>query len=228
MIENELKSEGECKYCKEMVAHNKITTHFTKHLKEIAKAKTTAKQSAHLVISAGPYFLHVLISADTALEELDQFLRKIWLECCGHLSSFSYERWGDEMEMDTEIVDAFSFKNKLEYCYDFGTSTELTISLKNIYAIETEELVLLSRNEPLKILCSKCNKNIATSICSVHLYDGEGYLCKDCEKTHKKECEDYADYAKMKLVNSPRVGDCAYEGGFIDKKRDGVYKEKVK
>ena len=224
MIEELLKSEGECKYCKEILPQNKLTAHFSKHLKEIEKANKTEIESAHLIVSAGPFFLHLLISADAELGELDQFFRQIWLECCGHLSSFSYESWGDEMEMDTEIIEAFGSKKILNYCYDFGTSTELTISLKNIYNIDTNEVLLLSRNEPLKILCNTCNKNIATSICSVHIYDDCGYLCKECEKIHKKECEDFADYAKMKVVNSPRAGDCAYEGGFIDKKRDGIYK----
>jgi len=34
----------------------------------------------------------------------------------------------------------------------------------------------------------------------------------------------YADYAAMPVVNSPRMGVCAYEGGTIDRERDGVYK----
>ena len=225
MNEEILKSEGECKYCKEIVPQNKLTAHFSKHLKEIEKKTKTEFTSAHVIVSAGPYFLHLLMATETELGELDHFLRGIWLECCGHMSMFSYERWGDEMEMDTEIVEAFGSKKILNYCYDFGTSTELTINLKNIYKIDTNEILLLSRNEPLKIMCNTCNKNVASSICSVHIYEG-GYFCKDCVKIHKKECEDFADYAKMKIVNSPRSGECGYEGGLIDKKRDGVYKEK--
>lgn len=34
------------------------------------------------------YWLIIEISENTSLKELDQFLRDIWLECCGHLSAF--------------------------------------------------------------------------------------------------------------------------------------------
>ena len=34
------------------------------------------------------YWLHIEIPATATLEDLDRFLRAIWLECCGHLSSF--------------------------------------------------------------------------------------------------------------------------------------------
>jgi hypothetical protein len=30
----------------------------------------------------------------------------------------------------------------------------------------------------------------------------------------------------MPIVNSPRMGECGYEGGRIDKKRDGVFEKK--
>jgi hypothetical protein len=48
-------------------------------------------------------------------------------------------------------------------------------------------------------------------------------FCEKCAKKHAKECEDFADgYAVMPVVNSPRMGVCAYEGGCIDTERDGV------
>ena len=34
------------------------------------------------------YWLHIEIPAKATLEDLDHFLRAVWLECCGHLSSF--------------------------------------------------------------------------------------------------------------------------------------------
>jgi hypothetical protein len=48
-------------------------------------------------------------------------------------------------------------------------------------------------------------------------------FCEKCAKKHAKECEDFADgYTVMPVVNSPRMGVCAYEGGCIDTERDGV------
>ncbi len=34
------------------------------------------------------YWMHLEMPASSTLEDLDNFLRAIWLECCGHLSSF--------------------------------------------------------------------------------------------------------------------------------------------
>jgi hypothetical protein len=34
------------------------------------------------------YWMHIEIPANATLQDLDDFLRQIWLECCGHLSSF--------------------------------------------------------------------------------------------------------------------------------------------
>ena len=35
------------------------------------------------------------------------------------------------------------------------------------------------------------------------MYEGTGFFCDDCAEKHTKECEDFADYAKMPVVNSP-------------------------
>ena len=56
------------------------------------------------------------------------------------------------------------------------------------------------------------------------LYEEYAFYCKDCQKKHAKVCPDFKDYAAMPVVNSPRMGVCGYDGGRIDKKRDGVFK----
>jgi len=43
------------------------------------------------------------VSGNSKLEELDQFLRDIWLECCGHMSAFSYRR--NELKMGRKLKD---------------------------------------------------------------------------------------------------------------------------
>ena len=59
------------------------------------------------------------------------------------------------------------------------------------------------------------------------MYEGTGFFCDDCAEKHTKECEDFADYAEMPVVNSPRMGECAYDGGTIDTERDGVFVKKA-
>ena len=48
------------------------------------------------------YWLYLDISASSTLKVLDTFLRKIWLECCGHLSAF-YEPGYGEISMGRKI-----------------------------------------------------------------------------------------------------------------------------
>jgi hypothetical protein len=157
------------------------------------------------------------------MKSLDKFLREIWLECCGHLSKF------DGAGMTKKAKDVFSKGLEMDYEYDFGSSTLLTLVVIDEYLIKADEkIVLLSRNEPLEIMCSLCKKAPATQICTVCMYEEAAEFCDKCAPKHAKKCEDFADYAAMPVVNSPRMGVCGYEGGTIDTERDGVFVLKKK
>jgi hypothetical protein len=113
---------------------------------------------------------------------------------------------------------------KLEYEYDFGSSTELLLTVVEEYPVKAdEEIVLLSRNEPLEWLCDTCQEEPATQICTVHDWDDESLFCDKCAQKHAKKCEDFKEYTAMPVVNSPRMGVCGYTGGSIDIERDGVF-----
>jgi hypothetical protein len=60
------------------------------------------------------------------------------------------------------------------------------------------------------------------------MYDEDASFCNECAKKHAKKCDDFAEYAAMPVVNSPRMGVCGYEGGRIDTERDGVFVLKKK
>ncbi len=235
-MEDEFKSEGKCVYCNQMFAKAGITKHLTKHLQDLEKEQKTTKTAFHVKIQVNEMFLNLLVSGDAQLVDLDDFLRAIWLECCGHMSSFKQK--GKRYEIDYEDEDAdfgepmgelianiFKEDMVLQYDYDFGSTTALEIKILKSYNISIKEPVkLLSRNEPLAIMCGMCKTQPAVKICSVHMYEEYAFYCKDCQKKHAKVCPDFKDYAAMPVVNSPRMGVCAYEGGRIDKKRDGVFK----
>ena len=53
--------------------------------------------------------------------------------------------------------------------------------------------------------------NPATNICCHCIYDGDGWLCDACLDKH--EC---GEEMFLPVVNSPRVGVCAFEGGCYD------------
>ena len=117
---------------------------------------------------------------------------------------------------------------KLQYDYDFGSTTSLQLTVTDEYPAKADEqIVLLSRNEPLEILCEICGKVPAVQLCSVCMGQEASAFCKKCAKQHAKTCSDFADYAAMPIVNSPRMGVCAYEGGSIDKKRDSIFAKRT-
>ena len=213
--------QAHCIFCDKYFSGRGITRHLTTHLK--ALPTQPRKKALHLKVTGySPYFLHLLVDRDTTLGELDQFLRDIWLECCGHLSSFGYERWGEELPMDMAIGEAMGPGEGLAYAYDFGSTTELVVNCLESYALQVENqpIHLLSRNEPPDFKCHYCQKNPATTLCPHHYEDDDPHLyCEACEALHEETCDE-AEYAAMPVVNSPRMGECAYEGGTIDRERD--------
>lgn len=156
------------------------------------------------------YFLHLLVIENIALDDLDSFLRDIWLECCGHLSAFSYQRYGDEIDMRKKIKDIFVPGDTLSYQYDFGSTTELSIRHMGSfygYMWKKTKIMLLSRNAPPIIPCDICKEKPAVEICTECQWEDSGWLCKDCAQNH--ECE---EDMFLPVVNSPRTGVCGYSG----------------
>lgn len=155
------------------------------------------------------------------MADLDEFLRDIWLECCGHLSAFNiygtcYEIealdsfWGESAEnMNHKLKSVLQTGMCIDYEYDFGSTTDLIMSVTDYRRgyWKKEKIVILSRNNPLEFLCGECHKKPDTVICSQCIYEGSGLLCDDCKKTH--EC---GEEMLLRICNSPRMGVCAYEG----------------
>ena len=94
------------------------------------------------------------------------------------------------------------------YEYDYGTTTELKLKVISEREVEAKgkAIQVLARNTPPLILCNVCGKP-ATEVCAQCIYDDEGWLCDDCAEEH--EC---GEEMLLPVVNSPRVGMCAYTG----------------
>lgn len=84
------------------------------------------------------YCLYIAIDKDLELRALDQFLRDIWLECCGHLSEFiideeRYDSSPDEdffldgQSMHIKTGEVLEVGDKFKDNYDFESTTELVI-----------------------------------------------------------------------------------------------------
>ena len=244
-MKNKIDSQGKCLYCDKLFKKAGITKHLNQHL-EIMEAENKVKaKTFHLRIEGMSYFfkegksmfLNVLVDGNAPLQDLDMFLRNIWLECCGHMSTFQVkgkyydDNWDDDFaeigeKKKTKMSKIFGEGLVLDYEYDMGSTTPLTIKIiKELNLAIPESVRLLSRNEPLAILCDICHINPAVMVCSIHMgQPEEAFFCQSCKSKHAKKCSDFKDYSAMPVVNSPRMGTCAYTGGYIDKKRDSPYK----
>ena len=99
---------------------------------------------------------------------LDRFLRDIWLECCGHESAFFVGNY-EQLSKNT-MVGMLHDGLKLHYEYDFGSTTELTITVVGtlLRPKQRRSVRLLGRNEPIRFLCGKCGKEA-------------DWICCECE-----------------------------------------------
>jgi len=222
-------SEGKCNLCGEPFSKIEMTKHLNL-CKERKTAQTSTGEKAqkvktfHLLVEGKDqteYWLHLEVPVSASLHHLDDFLRRIWLECCGHLSAFrigettymSHPEHGDE-SMNTKLYGILQPGLKFYHEYDFGTTTEL--ALKVISEGESEikgkkiQIQLLARNNPPAIPCGSCGKP-ATQICMECSYEPTGWLCDECAKKHN--CSKYFDEDRLlPVVNSPRTGQCGYTG----------------
>lgn len=223
------RTKGKCKYC----GKEYTFSYMNKHLPACGErrkqwlAETGSKQCGYFELAIYPrygreHWLFVEMKETASLKDLDAFLRDIWLECCGHLSAFTIE--GIRYEIDAGYEDFWQEPSKsmncqlktvlekgvtFDYEYDFGSTTDLMITVVNyrVGITRKEKLVILSRNNPIEYICENCGKAPAQRICTECYWKGGGLLCEKCAKTH--EC---GEDIQLCICNSPRMGVCAYEG----------------
>ncbi len=168
------------------------------------------------------YWIVLLIEKDATLKAIDSKLRYLWLECCGHLSQFTIyghkfqsnpdRNYGDDEEgMDISVDSLFRVGLVGEHLYDFGNSTHLTFKVLDFLPFAPKNrngIELVAQNHPPNIRCSSCGEP-ADTICLECLYDSgvEAFFCEDCFEEH--ECD---EDRSLPVVNSPRIGQCGYEG----------------
>jgi hypothetical protein len=141
------------------------------------------------------------------LKDVDRLLRDTWLECCGHMSEF-YVSPHRKVSMNTKLSEAFGTTGeRLGYVYDFGSSTELVLSLSGTAEGASKDIVrLVARNEPPTWPCDECGQP-ATAVCTQCLYEGKGFCCMTHGSSHG--C---GEEGLLPVVNSPRMGVCGYTG----------------
>lgn len=221
-------SNGLCSFCGKTFSKTAMKKHLDSCKQRRASPETSSKPKAHYLhlVAEGrycpEYWMHLEVRADAPLSKLDDFLRGIWLECCGHLSAFTIEGeryvsevikhplfdFDPEKGMGIKIGTVVKPEMKFTHEYDFGTTTELKLKVvsERMGQRRSEQVRLMARNTPPPITCNVCKKP-ATQVCTQCIWEGEGWLCDACARKHKCDEE-----MLLPVVNSPRVGMCGYTG----------------
>ncbi len=218
-----LVTNGKCYACQGVFSLTQMGKHLLKCTKILTDNET---QSFILKIKGGrsSYWMFVKVNEDCTLGDIDSFLRNIWLECCGHLSHFIiddvfYEKIKQDMFMEGEfktmnvkMKDLLDHGMKFSYEYDYGSTTTLQLEVYSILNdISDKTIDLLARNNPFQYDCKSCGK-MATLLCEMCGYYDNGIFCEDCSSGHTCEESDGDEPSFLPVVNSPRMGVCAYEG----------------
>ena len=152
------------------------------------------------------FWLDMAVKHEGTLKDVDRFLRRTWLECCGHRSEFSTGTHR-KVTMNTKVSEALGSGDRLGYVYDFGSSTELVVRLLGGVSASSKGAVrLAARNEPPTWPCDACGK-AATAVCTQCLYEGKGFCCAAHASDH-----DCGEDMLLPVANSPRMGVCGYTG----------------
>lgn len=205
------KYEGQCKFCKQDFTKKQIIDHLDKCEKR--KKDISVKNLRLRIID--PYiknfWLLVEVDNKAKLKDLDQLIRDVWVECCGHLSLFG--NYGNEIGKQRIIIETLNHRDTVGYVYDFGSSTELTIEAlgySNYQLSNKKKVELVARNYLPLSNCTKCGER-ATQICVACAEEEPVFVCDKCaEKYHNEENEKEEHYL-LPIANSPRSGVCGYE-----------------
>lgn len=210
-----MKSEGICNFCKKTFSGRGMAKHL-EACPERKKALENEKGKGKVFLvkaSSDPYWVFFEVNATSTLETVDDFLRDLWLECCGHLSCFTIDDeeymsnpWDDYKGMNVKLGKVIAPGKEFLHEYDFGSTTELDMKCISEREGTIKGIQILARNNPPEFFCDECGKP-ATQICPECAWDDKGFLCDSCAEDH--EC---GEEMLLPVVNSPRMGVCGYTG----------------
>ena len=217
-------SRGTCAYCGEVITKRSVAKHLEKCPKRLDVLQTAASSDRpvetlwQLRVQDAydkDFWLDLEMRGPATLTKLDDYLRAIWLECCGHLSEFTFGGWGGvKVGMSRKADAVFEPGLVLRHLYDFGTTSETDIKVVGFRegkATSKHPLALLARNLQPEMLCMECDQP-AGWLCIECLYEadepGTYFLCAKHVEDHP-----HVEYGEpIALVNSPRLGMCGYDG----------------
>jgi len=209
-------------FCGAEFASNAMARHLSacpERRAAIEKADQTARQSEvlyHLRVQDADrheFWLHLEMRGSRTLQDLDKYLRAIWLECCGHLSQFSIGGWGGtDIAKKRRVDEVFAPGVEVTHLYDFGTTSDTRIRFVEARTgkpLTAKPIFLMARNLMPEDKCIVCGQP-GTRVCIDCLSElGEWRtLCEEHAPDHE-----HGEFGELlPLVNSPRLGMCGYTG----------------
>jgi hypothetical protein len=207
-----IQSSGTCLHC----GREQLKSAMSRHLASCARRERGPEERIALLVEgvwAPAYWLHLELKSEATLTDVDAFLRHTWLECCGHMSSFEigdrrFDSGLDDFDpddgetMDVAVGEVLRPGGVARYVYDFGSSTELRIRALAPRSGKpaAEPVRLVARNAEPRLPCNRGHAD------AVHVCAGCGdAVCEACTPRHRCGPE-----MLLPVVNSPRVGVCAY------------------
>lgn len=231
-MSNRQTSYGKCFYCGKAYTRRGISRHLKAcPARKEAHAQEKGKEFRLLQVKLwgkyAPYFwMNIEMAAKDTLEDLDYFIRGIWVECCAHLSQFKINGvyytatptpdfgfgFGptiEEESIDTPLWKAVRPRDEFDYEYDFGTTTDIELRIiDERYGVPPKDGVkVMARNYLPEIECLECGQQ------ATQLYVWDGYPPKPYCDQHPEERNEYLE-GFLPVVNSPRMGDCGYTGPY--------------
>lgn len=214
-------TKGLCVHCGKEMSKGGMSKHLgtckarKAAISKAAQDKDRPEELYHLRVQdayGGDFWLNLEMRGSKTLNDLDNYLRAIWLECCGHLSEFGLGRFTDTVAKTRKIEEVFDYTDSLTHIYDFGTSSETVVKFVDVregVPLTGKPIVLMARNNQPVVDCMECGKP-ATYLCIECMIEENeaGTLCDDHAEDHPHE--DYGE--PVPIVNSPRVGMCGYDG----------------
>ena len=203
-------SKINCKFCNKKFGKKAFDTHLSECI-----SNSQNNKSGYLIefmsqseITNKDYSIFAIFGTKCKFSHIDNFLKRIWCECCGHMSTLDvYESINDDELIQKEIkfdilISKYELAYQFTYEYDMGTTT--TIYFRIVKKLDGNDnnlnIDLVYQNEPFKLKCKfKCKKE------ALYTYEYD-IICEECKNNvDEPECV-------LHIVNSPRVGMCGYEG----------------
>ena len=247
------KTKAQCRACQKRVASSGSKKHVLqcKHITSFLQSKVGEQVPGYLMkvcaqYQPDTYWMYITAPADMNLEQLDRFLRKLWLECCNHLSEFQFPSTRATIEQrimnrmmgienaDDDLED--TFEEEMSDKFDVGSKKKLRLigdvaklddTFNYIYDFGSSTYLKFT---PISKVHCPANKFIIVmrndspdDPCGLCDSPAVG-VCTYCDHALCEQCKTSNHFCKdahiLPILNSPRAGVCGYDGPGVEEDQD--------